>query len=269
MARRTLIDFFEDLSAHQRRVPRLSTTATGPGRTPIARPPTARAFAARLHAAGIVQGQHVVDLEREPARVDRRALGLPAAAASSSCRSTTAPRRTSCSASPASSTPGDPGRRRGRTLPSARDDGRSGSSSGRSGRQLTAAGARRRHLPRSRTTRRRRRRDHLHLRRDGRAEGRGDHPPQHPREHRPDRARDRRSTRSTRRPFLPIRFLNLLPLSHMFGQAMATFVPPMLPGVVVFTRSYAPEDIVRQIRDAARSRCWSACRRSSRCCAIT
>ena len=50
------------------------------------------------------------------------------------------------------------------------------------------------------------------------------------------------------RPFLPIRFLNLLPLSHMFGQAMATFVPPMLPGTVVFTRSYAPEDIVRQIR---------------------
>jgi long-chain acyl-CoA synthetase len=50
------------------------------------------------------------------------------------------------------------------------------------------------------------------------------------------------------RPFLPIRFLNLLPLSHMFGQAMATFVPPMIPGTVVFTRSYAPEDIVRQIR---------------------
>ncbi len=50
-------------------------------------------------------------------------------------------------------------------------------------------------------------------------------------------------------PFLPIRFLNLLPLSHMFGQAMATFVPPMLPGVVVFTRTYAPEDILRQIHD--------------------
>jgi long-chain acyl-CoA synthetase len=50
------------------------------------------------------------------------------------------------------------------------------------------------------------------------------------------------------KPFLPIRFLNLLPLSHMFGQAMATFVPPMLPGVVVFTRSFAPEDIVSQIR---------------------
>ena len=51
------------------------------------------------------------------------------------------------------------------------------------------------------------------------------------------------------RPFRPIRFLNLLPLSHMFGQAMATFVPPMLPGVVVFTRSYSPDDIVRQIRE--------------------
>ena len=35
----------------------------------------------------------------------------------------------------------------------------------------------------------------------------------------------------------------------MFGQAMATFIPPMLPGVVVFTRSYAPDDIIRQIRD--------------------
>ncbi len=51
------------------------------------------------------------------------------------------------------------------------------------------------------------------------------------------------------RPFKPIRFLNLLPLSHMFGQAMATFVPPMLEGVVVFSRSYAPDDIVRQIRE--------------------
>src|SRR3954453_19393396 len=51
------------------------------------------------------------------------------------------------------------------------------------------------------------------------------------------------------RLFSPIRFLNLLPLSHMFGQAMATFVPPMLPGVVVFTRSYAPEDVIRQIRE--------------------
>src|SRR5262245_29023036 len=50
------------------------------------------------------------------------------------------------------------------------------------------------------------------------------------------------------RPFLPIRFLNLLPLSHMFGQAMATFVPPLLSGVVVFNRTFAPEEIIAQIR---------------------
>src|ERR1700689_5036810 len=50
------------------------------------------------------------------------------------------------------------------------------------------------------------------------------------------------------RPFAPIRFLNLLPLSHMFGQAMATFIPPMLPGVVVFMHGFAPHEILRQIR---------------------
>jgi long-chain acyl-CoA synthetase len=50
------------------------------------------------------------------------------------------------------------------------------------------------------------------------------------------------------RPFMPLRFLNLLPLSHMFGQAMATFVPPMLFGEVVFMRSMRPRDIVQQIR---------------------
>ncbi|HEY6391765.1 MAG TPA: AMP-binding protein [Bryobacteraceae bacterium] len=49
-------------------------------------------------------------------------------------------------------------------------------------------------------------------------------------------------------PFFPIRFLNLLPLSHMFGQAMATFIPPMLPGVVVFMRGFNPKEILRQIR---------------------
>jgi long-chain acyl-CoA synthetase len=50
------------------------------------------------------------------------------------------------------------------------------------------------------------------------------------------------------RPFAPIRFLNLLPLSHMFGQAMATFIPPMLSGLVVFMRGYNPGQIVEQIK---------------------
>jgi long-chain acyl-CoA synthetase len=48
-------------------------------------------------------------------------------------------------------------------------------------------------------------------------------------------------------PFYPIRFLNLLPLSHLFGQSLATFIPPMLGGTVVFQRSYQPAEIVRQI----------------------
>ena len=50
------------------------------------------------------------------------------------------------------------------------------------------------------------------------------------------------------RPFAPVRFLNLLPLSHMFGQAMATFIPPMLPGVVVFMRGFSPNEILHQIK---------------------
>ena len=50
------------------------------------------------------------------------------------------------------------------------------------------------------------------------------------------------------RPFFPLRFLNLLPLSHMFGQAMATFIPPMLPGTVVFMRGHNPADIVAEIK---------------------
>jgi long-chain acyl-CoA synthetase len=50
------------------------------------------------------------------------------------------------------------------------------------------------------------------------------------------------------RPFFPLRFLNLLPLSHMFGQAMATFIPPMLPGTVVFMRGFNPVEIVTLVK---------------------
>jgi long-chain acyl-CoA synthetase len=46
----------------------------------------------------------------------------------------------------------------------------------------------------------------------------------------------------------PVRLLELLPLSHMFGQAMAAFVPPMLEGTAVFARVGAPGEIARQIR---------------------
>ena len=60
--------------------------------------------------------------------------------------------------------------------------------------------------------------------------------------------REIRKYRAWARPVFPLRFLNLLPLSHMFGQAMATFIPPMLPGVVVFMRGYNPADIITLIK---------------------
>jgi long-chain acyl-CoA synthetase len=50
------------------------------------------------------------------------------------------------------------------------------------------------------------------------------------------------------RPFHPIRFLNLLPLSHMFGQSMAAFIPPLLGGTVIFSHGYNPQEILRQIK---------------------
>src|SRR5688572_26549299 len=46
------------------------------------------------------------------------------------------------------------------------------------------------------------------------------------------------------RPFHPLRFLNLLPLSHMFGQSMASSIPPMVQGIVIFTRSFNPHDVL-------------------------
>jgi len=50
------------------------------------------------------------------------------------------------------------------------------------------------------------------------------------------------------RPFHPLRFVNLLPLSHMFGQSMASSIPPMVRGTVIFTRSFNPHDVIRLIR---------------------
>jgi long-chain acyl-CoA synthetase len=49
-------------------------------------------------------------------------------------------------------------------------------------------------------------------------------------------------------PFHPLRFLNLLPLSHMFGQSMASNIPPMVRGTVIFTRSFNPHDVLCLIK---------------------
>jgi long-chain acyl-CoA synthetase len=46
----------------------------------------------------------------------------------------------------------------------------------------------------------------------------------------------------------PLRFLNLLPLSHVFGQILGIFIPPMLAGTVVFHDSLKPSDLMDTIR---------------------
>ncbi len=50
------------------------------------------------------------------------------------------------------------------------------------------------------------------------------------------------------RPVFPLRFLSLIPLSHMFGQVITLFILPLIPGVAVFIRGYSPHEIVRQVR---------------------
>src|SRR5580693_3824884 len=46
----------------------------------------------------------------------------------------------------------------------------------------------------------------------------------------------------------PVRFLNLLPLSHVFGQFLGMFLPPLLSGTVIFQNELKPSEIVSTIR---------------------
>ena len=46
----------------------------------------------------------------------------------------------------------------------------------------------------------------------------------------------------------PLRFVTLVPLSHVFGQFMALFVPPLLGATVVFEHSAKPAEIIRTAR---------------------
>jgi long-chain acyl-CoA synthetase len=46
----------------------------------------------------------------------------------------------------------------------------------------------------------------------------------------------------------PVRFLNLLPLSHVFGQFLGMFLPPLLSGTVVLQETLKPSEIIRTIR---------------------
>src|SRR5450631_1951140 len=46
----------------------------------------------------------------------------------------------------------------------------------------------------------------------------------------------------------PLRFLNLLPLSHVFGQFLGMFLPPLLGATVIFQEELKPSEVVNTIR---------------------
>jgi long-chain acyl-CoA synthetase len=54
--------------------------------------------------------------------------------------------------------------------------------------------------------------------------------------------------RKYERWFHPLRFVSLVPLSHVFGQFMALFVPPLLGATVVFEASANPAEIIRTVK---------------------
>jgi len=50
------------------------------------------------------------------------------------------------------------------------------------------------------------------------------------------------------RIFHPLRFLNLLPLSHVFGQLLGIFLPQLLAGTVLFQDTLNPSEVIRTIK---------------------
>jgi len=46
----------------------------------------------------------------------------------------------------------------------------------------------------------------------------------------------------------PVRFLNLLPLSHVFGQFLGIFLPQLLGGTVIFLDTFKPAEVIGTIR---------------------
>ena len=49
-------------------------------------------------------------------------------------------------------------------------------------------------------------------------------------------------------PFQPIRILNLLPLSHMFGQSLGLFIPLLLGGSIAFMEELNPAAVMETVR---------------------
>jgi long-chain acyl-CoA synthetase len=50
--------------------------------------------------------------------------------------------------------------------------------------------------------------------------------------------------RKYERVFHPIRFANMLPLSHVFGQFLGMFIPPLIGGTVIFQDTLKPNEVI-------------------------
>ncbi len=61
-------------------------------------------------------------------------------------------------------------------------------------------------------------------------------------------AREVQRYRGWARPFLPLRFVHLIPLSHLFGQTLGVFIPPLLDGAVVYPSAQTPSFLAATIR---------------------
>ena len=46
----------------------------------------------------------------------------------------------------------------------------------------------------------------------------------------------------------PLRFLEMLPLSHVFGQTMGMFIPPLIGATVFFSDSFKPADVISTVK---------------------
>lgn len=51
------------------------------------------------------------------------------------------------------------------------------------------------------------------------------------------------------RPFQPLRILDLLPFSHLFGQTMGVYIPPLLGGSVVITSDWGGDGLLEILRE--------------------
>jgi long-chain acyl-CoA synthetase len=54
--------------------------------------------------------------------------------------------------------------------------------------------------------------------------------------------------RHYQRIYHPVRLLHMLPLSHVFGQTMGMFIPPVIAGTVRFQEDFKPSEVIATIR---------------------